>query len=94
VRENDMRAAMVSVASTSATVAPAAPGRRLGVGRGGNRLSRAIPRALSPSTSRSEGSDVVEPYAFVEKGIEVRVPLLKRARLRRVAFQTTLPVSR
>jgi hypothetical protein len=49
---------------------------------------------LSPSTSRSEGSDVVEPYAFVEKGIEVRVPLLKRARLRRVAFQTTLPVSR
>jgi hypothetical protein len=89
-----MRAAMVSAtASTSATVAPA-PGRRLGVGRGGNRLSRAIPRALSPSTSRSEGSDVVEPYAFVEKGIEVRVPLLKRARLRRVAFQTTLPVSR
>jgi hypothetical protein len=85
-----MRAAMVSVASTSATVAPV---RRLGVGRGGNRLARAIPRALSPSTSRSEGSGVVEPYAFVEKGIEVRVPLFKRARMPTVAFQTTPTVS-
>lgn len=88
-----MRAALVSVASTSATVAPASV-RRLGVGRGGNRLAGAIPRALSPSTSRSEGSDVVEPYAFIEKGIEVRIPPFKCALLRRVAFQTTPPVLR